>query len=217
AMPQSCPTAGQTCFVNCQTSMGMCIPGGTKGPGEACATNNDCMPGTQCFNYGSIPGCAANTKICLKFCASDGQCTAATGATPDAGTTGDAGAPPLVPSACKNPVSCSSTVTSYRTCTFACDPRGDGTTGCPAGLFCFLYADLAGGPESPDCNCRDPKSVGTDGATCTTSTDCAPGFLCNEMGGVRACRQLCKMGATGECGTKGCMNLVNNDVFGVCI
>jgi len=191
--------------------MGMCIPGGARGPGEACASNNDCMPGTQCFDYGSIPGCAAGTKICLRFCADDAQCTGAGATEADAGAT-------LVPSACRNPVSCGPTVTSYHTCTFACDPRGDATTGCPAGLNCFLFADQAGGPERPDCSCREPSRTGTDGADCTTSSNCAPGLICNEMGGTRKCRKLCTMGSTGECGgTQGCMNLLNNNVFGVCI
>ena len=66
--PGTCP-GNQVCFVNCPTRMGECIAGGTNGPGEACTTNNDCVAGTQCFQY------LCGVKICLKFCNGNDQCT----------------------------------------------------------------------------------------------------------------------------------------------
>lgn len=272
-----CPVA-QTCFVNCSTQRGMCVTAGNRGPGEACTSNNDCMPGTQCFDYGGIPGCAAGTKVCLRFCASDAQCAAgqgAGGAAPggasmdgggaggmgsssggmtgasaaDAGASVDAASPDggggqgggaggasgiaaatprtaagansLGPSACQNAVVCDLTTTTYKTCTFACDPRGEGTLGCPAGLLCFLYKNpIPGKPDSPDCNCREPppNRMGTDGAPCTSSVSCAPGHICNQTGGTLTCRRLCKMSSPGDCtAPQGCSRLENNDTFGVCV
>ena len=71
AMPATSCENGQTCFVNCVSQKGMCVAGGTKGPGETCVSNTDCMPGTQCFDYSNVTGCAQGTRICLKFCAND--------------------------------------------------------------------------------------------------------------------------------------------------
>lgn len=271
ASPASSCSAGQTCFVNCGTKMGMCIAGGTKGPGETCNSNNDCMPGTQCFDYSNVTGCAAGTRICLKFCAADSMCNpgGATGGT-DAGasSSGGAGAAPagaagggaggaggspagaagaagtsagggpggtsggsggasapigataadLTPSACRNPVACSSTlVTTYRTCSFSCDPRLPATTGCPAGLSCFLYRDPVTGRDNPDCGCREPTRVKTDGATCAGAYECAPGHVCNLMAGTQICRKLCKVGVAGECASPSVCQPLSGSTFGVCI
>lgn len=235
----------QTCFVNCAANQGMCIAAGSKGPGETCATNSDCMPGTQCFDYSKLPGCGAGTKICQKFCDSDAQCGAMTGGTGGAGLGagggpagaggavgaggtggggGAAGSPALQPAVigpgtCRNPVVCGSNLsTSYRTCSFGCDPRGNATAGCPTGLLCFLYSDLASGQDAPDCGCLEPSRVGTDGADCKTSAACAPGFICNMMGGTQACRRLCRMSSLIDCAAPTtCSKLSNNSVFGVCV
>ena len=179
--------------------MGRCVPGGAKGPGETCASNSDCSPGTQCFDF----GCATTTRVCLKFCAQDDACAAMTNAT---GT-----------STCRDPVYCPA-VTTYKTCGFACDPRGTATAGCPTGLNCFLFQDPAGGQDSPSCGCPAATRVGVDGATCASSNDCAPGFLCDQMAGAQVCRKLCKMASPTDCtGGQGCAPLTNNTVFGVCI
>ncbi|MES1172139.1 MAG: hypothetical protein ABUL77_02790 [Bacteroidota bacterium] len=238
-----CP-GNQTCFVDCVSKKGMCVAGGTKGPGETCTTNNDCVSGTQCFDYGNVSGCAPGTKVCLKFCSADNQClgtvtgsggspgaAGSSGAAGNGGAAGSGGAggasgtggntTPAAftgPGACKNPVVCASNVTSYRTCSFGCDPRGDATAGCPAGLLCFLYRDPAGGQDSPDCGCREPSRTGTDGMPCTTSASCAPGHICNVMNGTQTCRKLCKMSALTDCSApRTCNALLNNSVFGVCV
>jgi hypothetical protein len=108
-------------------------------------------------------------------------------------------------------------MTTYKTCTFACDPRGDATVGCPTGLLCFLFHRAAGG-DGPDCGCREPTRTGTDGATCVSSASCQPGFVCNESNGALACRRLCQVtGSTPECGDKVCTALSTSSTFGVCL
>lgn len=198
AVAGSCP-ATQTCYVDCANQMGRCVPGGTKGPGELCSSNNDCAPGTQCFDF----NCPSTTRVCLKFCAGDDACA-------EMSTTVGA-------STCRDPVLCPA-LTTYKTCGFACDPRGTAAVGCPAGLSCFLFADPAGGQDSPSCSCPAATRIGTDGASCTGATDCAPGFICDQMNGGQFCRRLCKMGSAGDCsGGTACTSLANNSVFGVCI
>ena len=254
---------GQTCFVECVARMGMCIAGGTKQAGESCTSNNDCAPGTQCFNYSGVTGCAQGTRICLKFCANDGMCTAGTGGaaapgvggaaggtggaggrtglSPDAGFGGNGGggagggagaaglalsagqplaaAPAdLTPSACRNPVSCSATLnTTYRTCSFSCEPRGDGTVGCPSSLRCFLYRDPLTGRDDPDCGCAAPTRVKTDGMACASAEECAPGHVCNMMGGTQICRRLCKVGVSADCPTPRVCQPLTGAAFGACI
>ena len=211
AAPQTCPTAGQTCFVNCQTSMGMCIPGGTRGPGETCAANNDCMPGTQCFDYSGIEGCAAGTKVCLKFCANDTMC-AGVGATP-----ADGGAP-LVPAACRNPVACGPTLDqlSHVHVRLRSARRRDARLSDRLVLLPVLRPGRWPGATGLQLQGIVPDRRGR--RRLHHSKNCAPGLICNEMSGTRKCRKLCRMGSTGECsGSQGCMNLINNDVFGVCI
>jgi len=198
AVAGSCP-ATQTCYVDCASRMGRCVPGGTRGPGELCGSNNDCAPGTQCFDF----NCPSTTRVCLKFCAGDDACAALSNS--------------AATSTCRDPVLCPD-MTTYKTCGFACDPRGTATLGCPTGLNCFLFADSAGGQDSPSCGCPAPTRVGTDGASCMASTDCAPGFICDQMAAGLFCRRLCKMGSAGDCGgTTTCTALANNSVFGVCI
>lgn len=198
AVPTSCP-ATQTCYVDCANQLGHCVQGGTKGPGELCNDNTDCAPGTQCFDF----NCPSTTRVCLKFCAGDDVCAASSNS---AGT-----------STCRDPVLCPA-MTTYKTCGIPCDPRGTATSGCPSGLNCFLFADPAGGADSPSCSCPAATRVGTDGVTCSASSDCAPGFICDQMTGGQFCRRLCKMGSAGDCpGGTNCAALVNNSVFGVCI
>ena len=285
AMPATACASGQTCFVNCTSQMGMCVVGGSKGPGERCVSNNDCMPGTQCFDYSNVTGCAAGTRICLKFCANDAMCSPGNGPGADGGVSGAGGggrggggapgpntgagggagspagvggssggaagstsgstgaaggttsagaagasvmfsrettlaAPPssLTPSACRNPVACSSAlVTSYRTCSFSCDPRVPATSGCPTGLMCFLYRDPLTGKDNPDCGCSEPARVKTDGMACVAPDECAPGHVCNMMSGTLTCRRLCQMNSPGDCPSPKTCQLLTGTAFGVCL
>jgi hypothetical protein len=212
----ACP-AGNTCQVNCKATpkkVAECIAGGKGGHGAACATNADCAPGSQCFKYAS-PGCAVS--VCLRFCDGQNQC---------AQPAGDGGAGPGTRSLCAGPVQCESLLTSYHTCTFACDPRESAlaakATLCPAGLSCLVVGDM----DQVDCACPEQSRVGTDGADCTGGAQCAPGYICNLMAGAKKCRALCRCDA--EAGTctapndcrspgKACNALTNDTMFGVCL
>lgn len=215
-----CPLTGQTCYIDCTSRTGSCVSGGTKGPGEACSGNNDCMPGTQCFDYGTIPGCAAGTRVCLKFCASNSDCAVGAGGGQAGGPDGGMAGP--VASACLNPVVCPSTsmsprevTTTYSTCSFSCDPRGDATAGCPAGLRCFLFASPGTTEQLPDCGCSPPTRTKSEGTSCSASTECLPGHVCDTV--MTVCRRLCRMDTPTDCrAAETCVALTNSTQFGVC-
>jgi hypothetical protein len=214
---------GKTCQVNCDTHMGECITGGTGGHGAACMKNNNCMPGTQCFDYAGA-GCP-NVKLCLRFCSNDDQCQVASGpADGGAGDGGGAGAAVGTRSVCAGPVQCGAITTGYRTCTFACDPRLTSlqSSGCPTGLSCLVVGSM----DQVDCACPEKTRTGADGALCVTSSDCAPGYVCNSMGGAQKCRAVCRCDADGmmckssanDCADgKSCTALTNDTKFGVCL
>jgi hypothetical protein len=216
AVPATC-SAAQTCSVDCTGKAATCVASGTRGTGEPCASNTDCTAGNACFDFSDIPGCAAATKICMRFCARDLDCAAGDSTGLAAGDAAAAMSYVYPGGACQTNVECGGgLVTSYRRCSFACDPRADARTGCPSGLFCFLFQDAAL-QDSPDCGCKDPSRTGTDGAACTTSASCAPGFICNQTGITRVCRPLCKTASPSDCGGKTCTALSNSAEFGVCL
>jgi len=191
ASPTAC-ASGETCFVDCANSIGMCVRGGSTPAGGACNGNEDCVPGSQCFDFG------CNVKTCLAFCASDAQCTTRMGAG----------------SSCADPVMCA-TVTSYRTCTSACDPTG-ATSGCATGLSCFLFSNPRGGEDIADCSCPGNRTQG-DGQACATSNDCKAGLVCHTTGNTKACRPLCKRDSA-SCGAgRSCQMVTNSSVYGVCL
>jgi hypothetical protein len=198
-------TAGQTCQVNCATMVNACTAGGTGGPWSACQGNADCAPGSQCFDYGSL-GC--NTKVCLRFCDSDTDC----------GGTTDAGVGPG--SFCRDPVSCGSSATPYRTCSASCDPTAAaasaGGSGCPAGLVCVLPA----GMDQVACAC-EPSRTKAEGVACASTRECAPGLICEQT-----CRAVCRCDAANGactaasgCPTAGtaCTPLTGEVRWGVCL
>jgi hypothetical protein len=126
---------------------------------------------------------------------------------------------------CQGPVECDGVATAYHTCTFACDPRpaavSNNSTGCPKGLACLVVGNM----DQVDCACAEPTRTGMDGASCTGSVDCAPGYICNLMGDARTCRALCRCNSNlmnctvgNECtGGKLCSALANDTTFGVCL
>jgi hypothetical protein len=193
-MPASCGP-GRTCFVGCvggTTPAGMCTTAGAKMAGELCMRNEDCVAGTQCFTLGC--GAATPPKVCLKFCDADTQCGAGK---------------------CNTSIPCMTQPTRYKVCSQACDPVGAATSGCAAGLSCFVFAG-----EVPDCDCIGPTRTGDNGAACTDSQQCKPGLICVTMGGAKACRPLCRLSAPTTCaaGTT-CTKLVEPDfsTYGACI
>ncbi|HVT10156.1 MAG TPA: hypothetical protein VHO67_22005 [Polyangia bacterium] len=197
---------GQTCQVNCTAEINACTPGGTGAPGSPCQGNADCAPGSQCFDYTSL-GCA--TKVCLRFCGKDSDC----------GGPSDAGGGPG--SFCRDPVTCGSTATGYRTCSASCDPTAAAAlanqSGCPGGLACVLPASM----DQVACACPEPTRKGLEGATCTSATQFAPGFMCQQT-----CRAICRCDeknaactAPAQCPTPGttCTPLPGESLYGVCL
>ena len=197
---------GQTCQVNCKASINACTPGGTGAPGSACQGNADCAPGSQCFDYTSL-GCA--TKICLRFCGNDSDC----------GGPSDAGVGPG--SFCRDPVSCGGTATGYRTCSTSCDPTAVAALasrgGCPSGLACVRSASM----DQVACACPEPTRTRPEGAACSSSTQCAPGFVCEQT-----CRAVCRCDeknaactAPSQCPTPGttCTPVPGDTRYGVCL
>jgi hypothetical protein len=201
---------GKTCQVNCTKRVGECTAGGLGAHGATCATNADCAPGSQCFDYAGT-GCAV--KVCLQFCNHDDGCG-----------TGDAGVAAGTRGICAGPVQCGGVETGYHTCTFGCDPREPAatasTTGCPSGLGCFVVADM----DQVGCGCAEKTRVGKDNVPCTSASQCAPGYICMVRDNV--CRAICRCNANGmtctapnDCSASGktCTALTNNTVFGACL
>jgi hypothetical protein len=220
-------TSAQTCQVNCTTQKGECTAGGTGAPGSPCMMNSDCAPGSQCFDYAGT-GCAV--KVCLRFCNDDKACAPAAVTVTDAGASdgggAEAGASSAGPgSVCQGLVPCGTALTAYHTCTFGCDPRAKaaaaGSSGCPAGLACLVVGDM----DQVDCACAEATRTGVDGDDCATGAQCAPGFICNEMGTTKKCRAICGCNAKNmactapsDCpGGKTCAALKNDTTFGVCL
>jgi hypothetical protein len=197
---------GGTCQLNCTTMRNECTPGGTGAPGSSCQGNADCAPGSQCFDYSQL-GC--NVKVCLRFCDTDGDC----------GGASDAGGGPG--SFCREPVSCGAIETAYHICSADCDPTGTaaaaGRTGCPAGLACLLPSSM----DRVACACPEPTRVNAEGASCTSTTQCAPGLICEQT-----CKAVCRCDekngactAANDCVTAGtkCTPLGGEVLYGVCL
>jgi hypothetical protein len=155
-------------------------------------------------------------KVCLRFCnTAAAQCT----------QPGDGGVGPG--SFCQGPVQCSGIATAYHTCTFSCDPRmaavSGGTSGCPTGLSCLVVGNM----DQVDCACPGPTRTKLEGEDCSPpAADCAPGLICNLMGGTQKCRAVCRCNAqsslctvANDCPTAGthCSALTNDTIYGVCL
>jgi hypothetical protein len=193
--PSTCG-AGRTCFVGCRGEMatGLCTMGGTTPAGGACTDNKDCEPGSQCFEF-PCAGAATKPRMCMRFCRQDGDCGA--------------------DRRCFTNVPCGTAPTTHKVCSHSCDPTGEATTGCPAGLHCFIFRG-----ELPDCDCRGRTRTGGDGEPCEDTSNCQPGYLCVSAGPTgRTCRPLCRLD-TGVCPAgRACAKLSEPDykTFGACL
>jgi hypothetical protein len=153
--PASACGANQTCGLLCsspptQPAVGMCYGAGSGKPGDVCARNGDCAPGSQCFAFGAkTTGCSVMT--CLRFCDHDDAMCGEQDAY------------------CNVPIECGTTP-HFEACSRPCDPTGTGTIGCATGLACFVYAG-----ESTDCACA---GLGNVGAACTQNSGCDSAIAC---------------------------------------
>jgi hypothetical protein len=167
--------AGTACVLRC-AGEGLanlaCGPVGTVLVGQPCTAVGDCAPGASC--QGNTCADGTTRGLCVRRCKTNADC-------------GGGGA------FCENSA-CGGKVIPYGTCTESCDPRGDGTTGCPAGLLCLL-----GPGDLTDCRCRFATQIGADGAACQRGDDCQPGLSCFLEGASRVCRPVCRLDAPGTC------------------
>jgi hypothetical protein len=198
----SCP-ATQSCQIDCQTRSNVCATAGNNAAGSACSGAVGCVAGSQCFDY-SMLGCG--TQLCLRFCATDSDCA----------SFGDGGVGPG--SFCRDPIACGG---AFRTCTFSCDPTAAAATaahtGCPAGLACVIPSSM----DHVDCSCPEATRTGKENTRCTSTGQCAPGFLCQQT-----CRAVCRCDAQdgvctapNDCPTAGttCTFVPNQTRYGVCL
>jgi hypothetical protein len=199
----SCP-ATQTCEINCTDRANVCAKAGTVPPGGACGgVDAGCAAGSQCFGFDNL-GCKG-VAICLRYCASDGDCASlSSGIGPG--------------SFCRDPVVCA---TGYHTCSFSCDPTAaastSGATGCPAGLACVLPASM----DQVDCTCPEATRTGKENSTCGSTSQCLPGLICEQT-----CRAVCHCNAqngactaANDCPTAGttCHVVSGETLYGVCL
>ncbi len=190
AAPAAVCGANQTCLL-CKNDLvaPMCALAGTKAPGAICTKNEECTAGSQCFTF----DCGA--KTCLRYCKADNEC--ASGAT------------------CYSSVPCGNTKTTFKVCSQPCDPRGDATKGCAAGLRCRIFVG-----EVADCDCPLDPASGTDGTPCSDSSKCQVGFICVAASGARTCRPICRLDTpTCPIANRKCEKLENPNyqTFGACL
>jgi len=204
--PASACGANQTCGLLCssppnQPAVGMCYGAGPGKPGDGCANNGDCAPGSQCF---IAAGCGVMT--CLRFCNhNDAMC----------------GEPNAY---CNVPIDCGTTP-PFAACSRPCDPTGTGTVGCASGLSCFVYLG-----ETTDCACAGLGDVGaacTQNSGCNGESGCAgcrAGLSCVVAIGAAAgtssgtCRTICTLAAS-TCPTGTTCHAFNGStrlVYGFC-
>ena len=177
--------ANQTCGLSCsadQPAVGLCYAAGPGKPGDSCASNTDCEPGSQCFTFSAKSvGCSVMT--CLRFCNNDDSMCGEQGAY------------------CNVPIPCGNSE-PFLACSRPCDPTGTGSVGCAAGLSCFVYSK-----ETTDCACA---GLGDMGAACTQNSacdsepsctgGCRAGLSCvvptgSGAGASGACRPICTLAA----------------------
>ena len=191
-VPNSGCGAGQCCDL---TSAGdgtvACRDTGSGTSSSTCTYMTDCAAGYICLGDGT-------NASCLKYCTSDGQCTAPGGLCVD--TITDSAGTPL-----PGPIT---------VCSTNCNPIS--AVGCPPGWACNIFTEPSPGTRYVT-ECYAAGS-GTQGSSCTYANDCAAGYMCLSDG---LCYQTCNT-ATGVCsGGLSCYGLsspltLGGITYGVC-
>lgn len=191
ANPAAMCTARQTCLFQCgstgMNSAGTCTAAGAGKDGDPCFMTADCEPGTQCLEL-----LACGAKVCQRYCRTNADCPSGT---------------------CTNRVSCMGKPTQYSTCALDCDPRGDGTSICKAGLRCLLFTG-----EITRCDCATTRTK-AEGEACDNLTSCQPGLICIGAPN-QVCRKICKLSEPTTCAAgEMCQQLLNPryETWGACL
>jgi hypothetical protein len=180
--PQSGCGGGEKCTLG-PSNTPICTTNGTKTTGQQCGTggSDDCVAGDLCTADAPAPAPAS----CRAFCSTDTNCTqtAVGAATPAANTAHCA---------------ISITGTPDTVCTQPCNPvLNAGASGCLSGQGC-VYGGTATVPELTDCETPGPAG-NVDNFNCTTTADCASGYVCVGPVGMSRCRQVCRNANDNDC------------------
>lgn len=170
--PQCGCGSGQGCYLAGATRS--CNPAGTAAEGASCAAVNSCAPGLACLN---ISRSATAVNQCMRFCASDGDCS---GAGSICLYTLDDGAGGTVP--------------GVRVCSRSCDPIT--SSGCTSAAACRIYRE-SGGAMRFLTDCAAPVGAGGQYSPCVDETSCQRGFACLDVGFGNECLRWCRVGAGG--------------------
>ncbi len=167
--PQCGCGTGQGCYLAGTTRS--CNPAGSAAEGAACAAVNSCAPGLACLN---VSRSTTAVNQCMRFCASDADCS---GAGSICVYTIDDGAGGMVP--------------GVRVCSRGCDPIT--SAGCTTSASCQIFQETAGSMRYFT-DCMAPVGAGGQGASCADSTQCQRGFIC--LGTPGTCLRYCNAPGT---------------------
>jgi hypothetical protein len=167
-VPQCGCGSGSACDINEQTGTGTaCRAVATAGTeSSTCAGPTNCAAGYVCIGDGT-------NDACEKYCASNSDCTGPRGQCVIQIVNGSG-------SAIAGAVVCSSD----------CDPTQVTNPLCPTGWTCDLFEAPYNGSTYDIVSCR-AAGTAAQGATCSTTIACAPGYSCVTVGGSNECARIC--------------------------
>jgi hypothetical protein len=168
--PQCGCGAGLACQVTTlATGSTQCVGAGQGKPYNPCTAPYDCVAGYACVG-----------SACKAFCEKDPDCTSTGGACIQVQYDDGSGVSKPVP--------------QMKVCTKKCllqNPSAD----CGPSLGCYL--DTSVNPYRTDCAAAG-TATGAGACSSTTTTVCAPGYVCLTSGD---CRKWCRVGFTTDCPT----------------
>lgn len=199
--PQCGCAAGEACTIGAGNDR-VCAAAGNAGWGSQCTAQNNCQPGLLCVQT------SASVSTCSRFCTTDAECQAPGGICIRTLNDGNGGAIP-----------------DATLCTENCDPALN--TGCPApGTACQIGREQDGAMRFFT-TCAG-SGAATQGASCATVDDCAPGYSCFNTDpndpNAAVCLRWCDQNAPSCPGGTSCVGVtidgvdivVGNKLYGAC-
>lgn len=147
----------------------VCIPAGTNTEGQKCLNDTACAPGLGCLSNGG------SSRVCYRYCRNDFDCFG----------TGSLCVYDLMYG--------NSPIPGVKLCSKACDPISN--IGCSEGFSCMIYQE-AGGLRRYLTDCDPHSGEGRDRDSCSSDSECAPGFFCMPFNNT--CTRYCRY-PTGYC------------------